>query len=75
MAPEKKRPVSFRLSDDTADLLRMFAQSMGTSQAAVVEMSVREKALRHGKETIDGFLKWYRGLPPETKAELQKRLR
>jgi predicted DNA-binding protein len=41
---EKKLPTSFRLSAEALELLEWLAKHLGVSQAAVLEMLIREKA-------------------------------
>ncbi len=43
-----KLPVSFRLSQEAIRLLRLLAEKKGISQASVVEMLLREAAIRAG---------------------------
>jgi hypothetical protein len=44
--PSEKPAVSFRLSESVRDLIRDLARHHGLSQAAVVEIAVRELARR-----------------------------
>ena len=43
-----KQPTSVRLSDDAKRLLERIAARLGVSQAAVIELAIREKAKREG---------------------------
>jgi len=43
---EKKQAVSMRLSEEAKRLLVLIAQHLSISQAAVLELSIREKAQR-----------------------------
>ena len=44
MAKAPKTPNSFRLSEDALRILRTLAEYLGVSQAAVIEMALRELA-------------------------------
>lgn len=44
MAKGPKIPNSFRLSEDALRILRALAEYLGVSQAAVIEMALRELA-------------------------------
>lgn len=44
----KKNPTSIRLSDEGKRLLALLAEKMGVSQAAVLELAIRDKAKREG---------------------------
>jgi hypothetical protein len=46
--PTEKQSTSFRLSDDARRLLAALADALGLSQAAVIEMAVRQLAKREG---------------------------
>lgn len=46
----KKHPTSFRLSQEALDLLEWLAPHLGLSQAAVLEMLIRERARRERGE-------------------------
>jgi predicted transcriptional regulator len=58
---EKKRLTSIRLSPEAKRLLSWLAETLGISQAAVLELAIREKAWRHDhlheKEGSDGLEK------------------
>ena len=45
---ETKRPTSVRLTEEAKRLLAALAKKLGVSQAAVLEIAVREKARREG---------------------------
>ena len=45
---ETKHPTSVRLSDEAKRLLVALAQKLGISQAAVLQLALREKARREG---------------------------
>lgn len=44
----KKNPTSIRLSDEGKRLMALLAEKLGISQAAVLELAIREKAKREG---------------------------
>jgi len=44
----KKNPTSIRLSDEGKRLLALMAEKLAVSQAAVLELAIREKAKREG---------------------------
>ncbi len=50
MAADKKIPIGPRLSETAVDLIKALADSKGVSQAAILEMAVREMAKREGVE-------------------------
>lgn len=43
-----KQPTSFRLSEQALRLLKLLADAKGVSQAAVIEMAIREMAQKDG---------------------------
>lgn len=44
----KKHPTSIRLSDEGKRLLALLSEKLAVSQAAVLELAIREKAKREG---------------------------
>jgi predicted transcriptional regulator len=44
----KKNPTSIRISDEAKRLLAQMAEKLAISQAAVLELAIREKAKREG---------------------------
>jgi predicted transcriptional regulator len=49
-----KYPTSFHLSADAKRLLKRLADELGVSQAAVVELAIREYARTHGRSDAEG---------------------
>jgi predicted transcriptional regulator len=49
----KKNPTSIRLSDEAKRLLALMAEKLAISQAAVIELAIREKAKREGIKSGD----------------------
>ena len=47
MTAPRKTPTSFRLSADAALLLWKLSGQLGVNRSAVLEMAIRELALRH----------------------------
>lgn len=45
---DEKTPTSFRLSETAKRLLRLLAERLSISQAAVIELSLRSEARRQG---------------------------
>jgi predicted transcriptional regulator len=43
-----KHPTSFRLSNEALRLLKVLADAKGVSQAAIIELAVRELAKKEG---------------------------
>jgi predicted transcriptional regulator len=43
-----KQPTSFRLSNEALRLLKVLADAKGVSQAAIIELAVRELAKKEG---------------------------
>jgi len=43
-----KEPTSFRLSNEALRLLKVLADAKGVSQAAIIELAVRELAKKEG---------------------------
>jgi predicted DNA-binding protein len=43
---DKKHPTSIRLSDEAKRLQKLLSQKLGVSQAAVLELAIRELAKR-----------------------------
>jgi hypothetical protein len=48
MENEEKHPVSFRLTADARRLLRLLAVRFGVGRTAIIELAIREKAMREG---------------------------
>jgi hypothetical protein len=49
-----KHPTSFRLSEVALQLLKRLCQIMGINQTAVVEVAIRELAIKYGLITRKG---------------------
>jgi hypothetical protein len=45
-----KSPIGLRLSADAVALIKLMSSELGISQAAVIEIAIREKAKRDGVE-------------------------
>lgn len=48
---EMKKPASFRLTPACLEMLRKLAADKGVSQAAVVEMAIRDEYRKHEKRS------------------------
>lgn len=43
---ENKQSISFRLTPEAKRIIKSLAKNLGVSQAAIIEMAIREKAKR-----------------------------
>jgi hypothetical protein len=50
MTTKKSQPTSIRLSEDATQLRALLAQRLGVSEAAVLELAIRELAFKYQKE-------------------------
>ncbi len=48
MKDEGKKQTAFRLSEEARRLLEVLSRKLGVTQAAIVELAIREKAQKEG---------------------------
>ena len=68
----EKKSTSFRLTGETLELIRTLSESRGISQAAYLEILVREDAKATVLKGVGAFRAWLGNQTPEVREEIRE---